>query len=99
MKYEVGEKLYNAGGNGEFFSFAHAEVVRIASNHYEVKVLRDFGCVWGEKDHNKDPTGTVISALEPHLFHTYEEAIKSLYSEMHFENEHDHIRYIFKRGR
>ena len=78
MKFNVGDIIYDGGGNGLYYTFAKCKVIFVYKDlqYYECQVLEDYGSVW---ESGPPQIGRSINCLESLAFLTYDEAKSNLY--------------------
>ncbi len=98
MKFNVGDIIYDGGGNGVFCTFIKCRIKQImAPRYYVVKVLEDYGSIWDKPIKETAVIGSLQNCLENSAFKTYEQAKENLYKDMNFKSDRNFISAYFDR--
>lgn len=99
MKFNVGDIIYDGGGNGVFCTFVKCKIRQVITNqnYYVVEVLEDYGSIWDKPNDKTAVVGSLQNCLERSAYETYAEAKANLYKDMNFKKNRDYIRAYFNR--
>lgn len=98
MRFNVGDIIYDGGGNIYFCTFIKCRIKKIVAPHYYVvEVLEDYGSIWDKPRKETAVIGSLQDCFENSVFKTYEQAKKNLYKDMNFKSDRDFILAYFNR--
>jgi len=99
MIFNIGDIIYNGGGNGTFCTFTKCRIRQImAQRYYIVEILEDYGSIWDKPADKTAEIGSLANCIEVNSFKTYKEAKTKIYKDMGFKLNRDYIKAYFNNN-